>query len=170
VKTYAGIGSRATPPDVCHAFVFAASNLAKQGWTLRTGGAEGADTAFLEGAWAAGSRPELYLPWTGFNGHEHGLYPPAEAFTEAAKYHPVWDDLSLPARRLHARNVCIVLGPDLSSPVSFVVCWTPGGRGGGGTGQALRVAKAHSIPVYDFGGAPTDEWPSALRIREVSER
>jgi hypothetical protein len=39
----------------------------------------------------------------------------------------------------------------LNDPVSFIVCYTPGGSGQGGTGQALRVARAYNIPVTDLG-------------------
>jgi hypothetical protein len=33
----------------------------------------------------------------------------------------------------------------------MVICWTSRGLGGGGTGQAIRIAKAHKIPVFDLG-------------------
>jgi len=45
----------------------------------------------------------------------------------------------------------ILLGKDLTVPVGAVICWTPGGSGEGGTGQAIRVAQAHEIPVLDMG-------------------
>ena len=48
-----------------------------------------------------------------------------------------------------ARNTYQVLGLDLMSPVDFVICWTPLGRDDGGTGQAIRIANAHNIPVYN---------------------
>jgi hypothetical protein len=48
------------------------------------------------------------------------------------------------------RNSFQVLGPDLQSPVSFVVCWTTGGKISGGTGQALRIAKDLSIPIFNL--------------------
>jgi cell division GTPase FtsZ len=54
-------------------------------------------------------------------------------------------------RKLHARNAMIVLGKNLDDPVDFIICWTPGGTGSGGTGQALRIARAYGIPVYDLG-------------------
>lgn len=31
------------------------------------------------------------------------------------------------------------------------ICWTKNGSGQGGTGQALRIAKAYNIPIFDAG-------------------
>ena len=47
---YAGIGARATPTAVLADMRVIAEWLARTGWHLSTGGAEGADTAFAEGA------------------------------------------------------------------------------------------------------------------------
>ncbi len=55
-----------------------------------------------------------------------------------------------------ARNCYQVLGEDLSTPVDFVVCWTPDGaesetsRKTGGTGQAIRIAADLGIRVYNL--------------------
>ena len=35
------------------------------------------------------------------------------------------------------------------------MCWTPNAAISGGTGQALRIARAHSIPVYNLANAST---------------
>lgn len=45
----------------------------------------------------------------------------------AASYHPHWRKLSHKARLLIARNGTQILGPDLTSPVALIVCWTEGG-------------------------------------------
>lgn len=54
---------------------------------------------------------------------------------------------------LHGRNAHQVLGLYLDHPVSMVLCWTPEGKGGGGTGQAIRIAEAYGVTVYDMGRA-----------------
>jgi len=54
------------------------------------------------------------------------------------------------ARVFMARNSYQVLGPDLATPVDFVWCWTPHGAVIGGTGQALRIAAAYEIPVFNL--------------------
>jgi hypothetical protein len=44
-----------------------------------------------------------------------------------------------------------VLGLDLETPSKFIICWTKNGKGQGGTGQALRIAKEYGIPIFDAG-------------------
>lgn len=146
---YAGVGSRATPEAVLDVMRRVAVALRRLGFVLRSGGAQGADQAF-----EAGSEGycEIFLPWTRFNGHPSRFGAPrAEAFEIAAQHHAGWDRLSSAAKRLHARNAHQVLGPELNDPVSFLVCWTPNGAGGGGTGQAIRIARAWEVPVFDLG-------------------
>lgn len=161
---YAGIGSRRTPPDILDLMRQAGSVLARRGWVLRTGMAGGADQAFYRGASAHGAL-ELYLPWPAFEAkarvsggaEQFVLSQPTEAAHElAARFHPAWSRLSRAVRSLHARNAHQVLGPNLASPARFVVCWTPDGsldgqgRRVGGTGQALRIAHEHAIPVFNL--------------------
>lgn len=137
MKFYAGIGSRSTPPDVLALMTRVAQLLAAQGWTLRSGGAEGADTAFERGA---GGAAEIFRP----------KHANRAAFELAERFHPAWDRCGTYARALHARNGFQVLGRDLASPSRFVLCWTPGASGSGGTGQAIRIANAYGIPVFDL--------------------
>ena len=74
-----------------------------------------------------------------------------KAFEIAAKFHPAWDKLSQGAQKLHARNCHQVLGKDLKTLSSFIICYTSKGNGSGGTGQALRIAKAYNVPIFDCG-------------------
>lgn len=145
---YAGIGSRNTPNDFLDLFTRVARYLSSKGIILRSGGARGADSAFERGA----KYKEIYLPWKGFeNSTSNLVVSDKRAFDIASKYHPRWDYLSQGAKRLQARNSHQILGADLSTPSSFVICWTRGGKGEGGTGQALRIAKAYNIPIFDCG-------------------
>lgn len=134
---YAGIGSRETPTFILGYMTGLAMRLQKEGWWLSSGGAKGADTAFENGA---GEHKTIYRP-------KHAN--PA-ALELAAKFHPAWDRCDQYAKELHARNGMIVLGVDLKTPVKFIACWTKAGLAGGGTGQALRIAKAYNIPVFNF--------------------
>lgn len=157
--TYAGVGSRETPIDVRDLMTSAAIALREQGWTLRSGHAPGADQAFEAGA---GDDAEIYLPWPLFErrvpvgGAEVVAEPTAAALELAAEHHPYWYSLKRPARLLHARNMHQVLGHGLDAPAGFVVCWTPDGsldgseRSSGGTGQALRVAVAEDVHVFNL--------------------
>lgn len=165
---YAGIGSRQTPKPILGLMYSIGSELARNGFTLRSGGADGADTAFEKGAISAQYRgsmrgstsgTEIFIPWSNFNGRKFrdGAFIPfqdekyEEAYKIAAKYHPAWERCSQAAKKLHMRNVAQILGSDLKKPSKFVVCWTRNGSGQGGTGQAIRIAKAYNIPIYDLG-------------------
>lgn len=168
---YAGIGSRKTPTDVLDLMTCIATRLDGWGWTLRSGGADGADEAFENGATRSKG---LYLPWPNFNGR-NGVWvtrdkPSAKAMEIAAKYHPNWKNLREAVQKLHARNVHQILGADCASPCAMVVCWTPDGSTGittartGGTGQAIRIAHDHRVPIFNL--ARPDHrlaWEEAIR-------
>lgn len=152
---YAGIGSRTTPAAVLSLMHRIAARLSELGYTLLSGGATGADSAFASGA----SKKEIYLPWPGFSGN-HSVFdrPGAEAFRVASCLHPTWNHCKEQVQALHARNAHEILGQDLRSPVDFVVCWTPDGceselqrtRLTGGTGQAIALADRWGIPVINL--------------------
>lgn len=176
---YAGIGSRKTPADVLDLMTRIAKKLDAWGWRLRSGGAEKADEAFDYVV----SRAEIYLPWPRFaegGNRVHPLpagpgirvydRPPMKAYEIAAKYHPNWKNLREAVQKLHARNVPQILGVDCESTCSMVVTWTPDGSTGittaatGGTGQALRIAFDHRIPIFNL--ARPDHrlaWEEAIR-------
>ena len=161
--TYAGIGSRETPAKVLEQMKAVAGFLAMCGYTMRSGGAEGADTAFEIGhvdqlkEW---ERMEIFLPWSGFNNKRPNhkthicipdtseVYKQAEQIAE--QFHPAWHRLTRGGKALQTRNVFQIMGPDLKSPSHFVVCWTKDGQATGGTGQAIRIAQAIGIPVYNL--------------------
>lgn len=65
--------------------------------------------------------------------------------------HPNGKNLKPDHLELHARNTYQIIGQDMNTPADLVICWTEGGRGEGGTGQALRLAKMLNIPIIDFG-------------------
>lgn len=156
---YAGVGSRETPQPICDLMTDIARKLEGEGWILRSGGAAGADSAFESGV----SNPEnmeVYLPSSYFNGRSSSRegYIDAtklEGFPKALKtvdlFHPAPGRLSDFPRKLMARNAMQVLGASLEEPSQFVIAWTVGGKVAGGTGQALRIARHHDIPVLNLG-------------------
>ena len=150
-KTYAGIGSRQTPVEVLSSMAAFAGNLEKLNWVLRSGGANGADSAFASGV-MKNINKEIFLPFKGFNGKNSDLHEPStEAMQMAESIHPAWHNCSRVARLLHARNSHQIFGQYMDNPVKFVICWTPDGRRTGGTGQALRIAEHFGIPIFDMG-------------------
>ncbi len=152
---YAGIGARATPAAVLDDMGVIAAWLARTGWHLSSGGADGADSAFAKGA-PAGQRT-IWLPWRGYNGHRgtdcRVLSGPALAacMEVAAPLHPAWQRCSPAVRKLHARNAAVLLGETLDRPVDACVAWSAQGRSEGGTGMAIRIAQARGIPVFNLG-------------------
>lgn len=136
--TYTGVGSRQTPADICKLMTKIASRLEKKNYTLRSGGAVGADSAFEKGV---EKLKEIYFANDATE----------EAMKIASSFHPAWHRCKDYVRKLHARNVFQVLGKDLKTPSDFLICWTPEGSGSGGTGQAIRIATHYQIPIYDMG-------------------
>lgn len=155
---YAGIGSRKTPQPILDQMEKLSRRLFELGYTLISGGAEGADTAFEKGC---SGKKEIYLPWPGFqklHGNGYVSYPSAEAFRVAEAVHPAWGKLKDSVKSLMARNSHQVLGGNLRSPVDFVVCWTEDGcesemmrtPNTGGTSQAISLADRWGIPVINL--------------------
>lgn len=157
---YTGVGSRETPPEVLEEMRRLARVLAQHGYTLRSGGADGADLAFETGAREVqDAKLEIFLPWKGFNNNPSslaGVGPNALAL--AATVHPAWERLRDSVRSLHARNCYQVLGKRLDAPSAFLVCWTPDGRESehtrsqatGGTATAIVLACRHGVPVFNL--------------------
>lgn len=156
---YTGVGSRTTPVHVCNIIVELAAHLANEGWVLRSGAARGADSAFELGCDSVCGQKDVFLPWRGFNDSLSSLYSPTQQAIEiAGKHHPSFERLSTAAQLLMSRNSHQVLGLDLDSPSTFLVCWTNDGcesaltrkRTTGGTGQAIGIATTYSIPIFNL--------------------
>ena len=148
---YTGIGSRRTPIEISVLMTKIALKLSNTGlWTVRSGGAAGADAAFEIGT-ALSGLIEIYRP-------KHAT---PEALKMAESVHPAWNRCSDYAKQLHARNCFQVLGPSLDSPSKYVICWTPDGAehrhetsiNTGGTGQAIRIASLYKVPVFNMANS-----------------
>ncbi len=153
MKYYTGIGSRKTPTEILDIMRKIGFKLAQIGWTLRSGGAIGADTAFYMGAHKASGNVEIYRPE-----HIEQFETGQRALEIAEKYHPYWNNLSHYVKKLHGRNTFQVLGKNLNTPSKFVICWTPDGckthmmrnRQTGGTGTAISIANIRKIKIYNL--------------------
>jgi hypothetical protein len=140
---YTGVGSRDTPLHVLDIMIRLAEKLSPF-YTLRSGGARGADKAFEKGAKFA----NIY--------YANDATP--ESIALAGLYHPKWAACQEWARKLHGRNSFQVLGSDLNTPSQFLLCWTPDGAithqersiKTGGTGTAISIASVNSVPVYNL--------------------
>lgn len=153
----AGIGSRATPADVCAQMQAIGSWCWDNGIVLRSGHAEGADLAFERGV--DGALAEIWLPWKSYNRDSRlpaSTYRETELNADLQKIvdeiHPAPGNLSRGALLMMARNANIILGASLRDPVTAVVCWTPD-EDRGGTSFGIRLARKHGIPVINMARA-----------------
>lgn len=150
-KYYAGIGSRETPTEILEMMQKLALKLKSDGYILRSGGAGGADSAFAKEL--NDEDKQIFLPWYRFNGlNSEFTSASPRAFEIAKSYHPAWERCSAGVKKLHARNVYQVLGPDIEpkSYSKFVVCWTRNAERVGGTATAIKIAEDVGIPVYNL--------------------
>jgi hypothetical protein len=166
---YAGIGSRKIPKVIKDLMVVIGYAMAENGYVLRSGGAEGADTAFQKGCqqWCDDNnvpyckRQEIYLPWNNFNNLKVDKHKgiTTETFWLAHdlvyETHPNAKNLSPSVMKLMVRNVAQIYGLN-NTPSDLIICWTPDGatktttNETGGTGQALRLALIDNIPIINL--------------------
>lgn len=153
-RHYAGIGARRTPSDILALMTRAAFALLKRDYILRSGHAAGADSAFERGAHR---HAQIFLPVPRWRGSDSPWHPETidpgiwrRARMIAADAHPAFAGLSPFVQALHTRSVFQVLGPGLNANSEFMLCWTADGAASGGTGQAIRIAQAHGVPVYNL--------------------
>lgn len=166
MSIYTGIGSRACPDTILNLFTRIASSFNNYNWVLRSGGAQGADSAFEQGCFL--NLREIFLPWNGFegkyekagkyNGLGYKVAPQSKEREQMAieaweARRPIpWDKLTRGIKAMMLRNVNQILGADLKTPTKLVVCWTKNGDPTqGGTAQALYIAKKFNIPIINFG-------------------
>jgi hypothetical protein len=154
-KYYAGIGSRETPSDVMAFMTISAWFLSTQDYILRSGGADGADSACELGSYD--HLKEIFLPYKNFNKNKSPLYLEAfepelveNAYEMAKKYRPGLEGAGKPTHKFMTRNMMQINGLYLVDPVDFVLCWTQNGKDIGGTGAAIRCAKDQGIEVFNI--------------------
>lgn len=161
MKFYTGVGSRQTPGAVLDLMREVGRVLAIQGWTLRSGAAEGADQAFEAGCDDVNGNKQIFIAWDGFCGRKQGENgvvqlrhcEQAKASAMAASIHPAWDRLKRGAQGLHSRNCFQVLGEKLDSPSKFVVCYAALDKRGepkGGTRTAIKLAEQSGVKVFNL--------------------
>lgn len=151
MRYFTAIGSRQTPTNILDQLFDICAKICAAGLVLRSGGADGADLASEKGCDFVGGQKEIYLPWRGFNNSSSPLYHVSkEALELASTIHPAWHACNHGARKLHGRNCYQVLGKDLNTPSSFVICWTKDGEKIGGTRTAIVIAEKYQIPVYNL--------------------
>jgi predicted NAD-dependent protein-ADP-ribosyltransferase YbiA (DUF1768 family) len=152
--TYAGIGSRETPPEVLKIMSQVAEQLESYGFTLRSGAAKGADSAFESGV---KSKKEIF-PGNVKTGERElkiarEIHPNPIALDNSKNPEFIWN--------LMGRNTNQIFGKNLDTPVDFVLAYTKDGItdgskrtvATGGTGQAIDLASRKGIPVINLANA-----------------
>ena len=149
IRYYSGIGNRDVDMPIYWSSLIReiVELLYGKDFILRSGGAEGTDSMFEK---HVGNKKEIYLPFKGFNKNVSELYFISEESKQMAiKHHPAGHNLSSTVLNFHARNCYQILGYKLDLPVEFVICLCKD-MNSGGTSQALRIAKAYDIPIYNL--------------------
>lgn len=161
---YAGIGARDTPKEVCKFMADIAHIMARKGFVLRSGAAEGADSAFEAGCDRVDGRKVIYLPWDGFNHHNSPFRVVVpEAIDIGRQVHnqwyeecndgtmKTWDEFSDGTQKLLSRNVYQMVGLNLNYLSRFALLWTDKEDDvHGGTAFAIRIAKHFDIPYLNM--------------------
>jgi len=126
---------------------------------LRSGGAEGADTAF-----EVGSRreKEIYINENGSRGKYHNGFNIAldrlpnevqeHCYRKASEVHPGWERCDDWAKSMHARNILQIEGLN-GIHTDFVVYWTEYDKDflpKGGTATAVKYAVSLGIPTFNL--------------------
>lgn len=151
MPAYAGIGSRKTPEKILGEMRTIATRLEKYGYTLRSGGAKGADSAFE----AAAKRKEIFYA----SDCENWCLEMVSKYVPSDR--PPLERMNPYIQKLLGRNMKQLFGHNGNDPVDFVVCWTPHGDQGG-TGYAIRAAEDYGISVYNLNNKNDREDLKAL--------
>lgn len=175
---YSGIGSRQTPQHVMNSMIIIAEWLATEGYTLRSGNANGADVAFGLGCDSVCGKSEIFLPYKNFNGdcrnsihitNKRILKQATQIMKSLKPESYTWNAKNTP---YHQRNVFQVLGVNLNTPSKFVICYTDTGaeseydvlsmQDNSGTSTAIVLADRLAIPVINMYN---DDW--ILKLEQI---
>lgn len=163
---YSGIGSRETPEHILEDMYYLGIYLSNCGYVLRSGNARGADTAFSKGCDAVMGDSEIYLPYDNFNnGCRNSILVTNKKIIKQAidimktckSSSYTWNNRNTP---YHSRNVFQVLGHNLMTKSSLVICYTDTGAESkedvimrndcSGTSTAITLASMLNIPVINM--------------------
>lgn len=156
-----------------------AFNSAKNGYHLRSGGAKGADliaekayALAISKGFAKENQIEIFSPWKSFGSENplYNLYKMPKELGQEEFLKQVLDSSHFQALKksrgvfaLHKRNVNQILGENLDSPVSCVICWTKSGKPEGGTATAIKLALNFNIPVYNTQGYDKEKYDELVK-------
>lgn len=162
------IGTRNPTQEMREHCVKMGAWIVKCGGQVHSGNAEGIDFAFAEGGNSVDpTQVFLHLPWKGFNDHQihpknRMVLPPYPEWMHdlTIRLHPRGPYLSRGPLALHTRNVAIV------HLTNLCLAAPSDKKGGGGTGQGMRVAEDQGIELINLNHYERVAWRAlAERIR-----
>lgn len=153
---YSGIGSRETPLSIGVLMAKIAYKLAKLNYTLRSGGAHGADQFFEYGCDAGQGKKEIYRPQREDNGNN--IFRNITEVKQSLVVDNInYDNLKTYTQLLFRRNINQVLGDSLENAYlksKFCIFWIKTSdiyrKYAGGTRIAVRCADRYNIPLFNL--------------------
>lgn len=154
-KPYTMVSNREVPLEIMAKMTAIAKQMDALGFTCRVDGAEGASAAVEP----VECRKELMLAWKGFNEKDSAFtYTMPEALEIAKKFHPTFDTAKPAVQTFLARNVRLVMGQTLKSPIMAMVVYTDDGAESGKdrtsktgfAGHLIALASALGVPVFNL--------------------
>jgi hypothetical protein len=139
MRFYSGVGMREPEPVAEMVISRVAKIASNDGFVLRSAKAKGVDRLF--GNNHAGPKELITdkLP----------ILP--EAYEIAARNHGAWELCDERARKVHALNVMIYLGPRLDALVDFNLVWTTAEiESPGGSALGMRVCREFGIKTFNL--------------------
>ena len=157
---YAGIGARKTPSDVLEYMKLQGKLLAEKGYILRSGGAQGADSAFEMGCDSVSGKKQI---WSSYNKHEWKEHQWVLPIVSDVCWERDFFTMKRFSQTLIGRNTYQIYGdPDnLEDCVKseFVLYWSQPKNGencSGGTRYAIRMAIRVGIPCFNLHNQKAD--------------
>lgn len=104
-------------------------------------------------------RKEIHLPWRNFNEKESKLtFNTKPSFILAKQFSPVYDRLPDAVKAILARNVRLILGNNLKSPLLFLITWSRDGVESakyrtaqtGNVGHVIAMADMLRVPIFNI--------------------
>ena len=149
--------------------------------TVASGCAKGIDERALRAARRAGLATIGYVPWWTYNPEVQAVcdrvicltdVDPVDALRAYASldhYHPAPRALTGGMPQLHARNFLIIRGTQQTPPAERVIAFPSNKRGGGGTGQGIRIAEGTQTACWVIDSAGEKVNPTNYRKTRSKE-
>lgn len=160
VKTFYFLSTHDISEDIHNMATTLSSKLIELGYVFRYSGDTRSKTESAIFT-IAKNKSEVYLPWKKFNLNVKPTVarPKDYAYKHAAIYHKKINDMSPTVKNFLARSIHIMLGEDLLTPLTFLICYSEDGaelskdidyKNNVTTGFFIKVCEDLDIPVFNL--------------------